>query len=95
MQKNIYYIGSHWIFGKGKEFVLLLIFIEVSVPSQESQDHVICFYDNFGQCGFFFIFFKWYWYIRLYKNTNVRKKLIQTIEVLFLMCVNSMMLYDR
>jgi hypothetical protein len=39
MQKNIYYIGSHWICGKGKEFVLLLIFIEVSVPSQESQDH--------------------------------------------------------
>ena len=63
MQKNIYYISSHWIFGKGKEFALLLIFIEVSVLSQESQDHVICFYDDsnkFWNCSdsveFFFFF---------------------------------------
>ena len=46
MEKNIYYIGSHWIFGKGNEFILLFICIEVSVPGQESEGHVICFYDH-------------------------------------------------
>ena len=83
MEKNIYYIGSHWIFGKGNEFILLFICIDVFVPSQESEGHVICFYDHsnkFWNCSesvdfFLGIFFKFYWYIRLYKNTNVRKKI--------------------